>query len=82
MRRYSGEPNYSCPELDAAISHIENARTINDTLREQNRAYDVQLDAAQNAIAVLEAENMRLHAELEDALDALARHAPTVNVAA
>lgn len=34
------EPSYSCPHLDSAISEIENARKIHESLRSWGRAWE------------------------------------------
>jgi predicted nucleic acid-binding Zn-ribbon protein len=52
--RYTNAPPYSCPDFDKAIEHIEAARAINEKLREDNRKFDYDLDAASERIAHLE----------------------------
>jgi len=50
---------YSCPDFDAAIDHIESARSINAKLRDQ---LDEVVDELQEATATIE----KLKAEILD----------------
>ena len=61
------EPGYSCPDFDDAISHIEEARSVNDKLRELLREALDALEAAETHIASLE----RMTESQQDTIEAL-----------
>lgn len=55
---------YSCPDFDAAIEHIEAARTINRQLRDERDELEEELEEAQLVIADLVKQVDNLQDEL------------------